>query len=106
MTTTRTPIKRGKKIRITPEVLEAYKLARKLHDASDVDEWGQRSDECRAASNELQRLLGLEDGWDVPVLDTVGADEVPECFLKWADYAATWPKAVELRRELERLSQQ
>ena len=40
--------------------------------------------------------------YEAQVLDTIGADEVPECFLCWADYAATWPKAVEIRRDLER----
>ena len=67
MTTTRTPIPRNKRLRITPEAVEAYKRAKQLYIASDVDEWGLRSDECRAASNDLQRILGLEDGWDPPV---------------------------------------
>ena len=53
------------------------------------------------ACSDLQSLVGLDPS-EANVLDTIGADEVPECFLVWKDYAASWPKAVEIRRELER----
>jgi hypothetical protein len=106
--TTRTPIKRGSKPRITPEALEAYRHALNLYNNPKVDDWKEDGG-CRRqyleARSDLQSLVGL-DGSDANILDTIGADEVPQCFLIWKDYAASWPQAVEIRRELGRLSQQ
>jgi hypothetical protein len=85
-------------------VIAAYQLALKLNNDPKVDEWetdGGCHREYLDACSDLQILLGRL-GWEAQVLDTIGADEVPECFLSWPDYAATWPKAVEIRQELER----
>jgi hypothetical protein len=105
MTTTRTPIKRKSKLnRITPESLEAYKRARKLYDTSKVDEWGQLSDQCRAACSDLHAILG-RDACDRDIMDTIGVEEMPtkipyDCW--WTP--ETWEEAVAIRRELERLT--
>jgi len=108
MTTTRRPIARNRKPRITPEAIEAYRRALKLYNHPKVDEWeedGGCHREYLNALGDLQSLVGL-DGSEANVLDTIGADTVPQRFLVWKDLAASWPKAVEIRRELERLSEQ
>ena len=103
MTTNRTLINRRRKPRITEETVAAYQHALKLHrdpkhnNLKSYDSSREYLDAC----SELHSLLGLLP-YEAQVLDTIGADEVPECFLCWADYAATWPKAVEIRRDLER----
>jgi hypothetical protein len=106
MTTTRTPIKRGRKLRITPEAIEAYKFARKLYDTSKVDEWGLRSDQCRAACSDLHTVLG-RNACDRDIMDTIGLEEMPtvipyDCWWVQED----WDEAIAIRRELERLCEQ
>jgi hypothetical protein len=96
MTTTRTPIARVRKARLaSPEVLDAYRRARKLYDTSKIDEWGCLSDQCRAARNELHELLG-RTCCDVDILDTIDCNRV------WNETAAEFAMAVEIRQELER----
>jgi hypothetical protein len=105
MPTTRKPIARYRKPRITPEAIEAYRRALKLHNDPKVDEWeedGGCHREYLNACSDLQSLLGHDDS-EAELLDTIGADEVPQSFLVWPDFAASWPKAVEIRQELERL---
>ena len=74
MTTTRTPISRSKKARITPEVIAAYRYALKLHNNPKVDEWeadGGCHREYLEAGYELGRVLGRESA-DEQILDTIG----------------------------------
>ena len=103
MTTTRTPINCRKKAGITPEAVAAYQYALKLHNdpKHNNPKTYDYSREYLDATSDLQILLGRLP-WETQVLDTIGADEVSECFLSWSDFAATWPKAVEIRQELER----
>src|SRR5215216_3933826 len=100
MTTTRKPISRNRRIRITPEALEAYKRARKLYDASKVDEWGQLSDQCRTACSELHALLG-RTACDLDIMDTIGFDELPTelPYRPWND--DDWLDSFAIRLELE-----
>ena len=101
MVTMRTPIAPGKRLRITPEALEAYKRARRLYDAATVDQWGRLPEQCRDACRELHELLGCARD----IMDTIGLEKMPteipyDCW--WA--RDEWDEAVAIRRELERLA--
>ncbi|MDE5440524.1 hypothetical protein GWG65_03475 [Bradyrhizobium sp. CSA207] len=100
MTTTRTPINRGRKLRITPEILEAYKRARKLYDTSKIDEWGLLSDQCRAACGYLHVLLG-RTACDLDIFDTIGCEAEGR---SWNEKPEQFADALAVRRELERLA--
>jgi hypothetical protein len=102
MTTNRTPINRKAKLgRVTPEVLAAYRHARKLYDTSPVDKWGQRSPECNAARLYLHELLG-RNACDMDILETIGEEgPTPEHY--WPTQFEFWEGAAAIRRELERL---
>ena len=83
---------------VTPEALEAYKRARRLHDTSKIDEWGCRSDQCTAARSELHELLG-RTACNMDILDTIGCDR------SWNEEPEEFAAALAIRQELERLSQ-
>jgi hypothetical protein len=110
MTTNRTPIHRGKKIRITPEVIAAYRRALKLHNHPKIEEYeedgrGGRRREYYDACYELHSLLGRESG-DEQILDTIGDDDVDNpptgIYAPWD--LESWKEAVAIRLELERLT--
>lgn len=71
MPTVRTPLRRGVRVKLTPQVIEAYRHARKLCDASDLDRWGCRSDASNLAQTELHEMLGRGAG-DLDIMDTIG----------------------------------
>ena len=106
MTTTRTPINRSKKSRITPEVIAAYKRALALHnDPKHCDDKAyEYSREYYDACYELQCLLGRESG-DEQILHTIGDDDINEVptgiYAPWD--VESWKEAVVIRLELERL---
>ena len=104
MTTRRTLISRRRKVRITPEALSQYILARKLYDTSKVDEWGMLSVQCREACSLLHELLGRTAG-ELDVLDTIGCETVPTemPYKPWND--EDWEHSAASRRELERLAE-
>jgi hypothetical protein len=106
MATNRTRLKRRVLTRITPEVVDAFQRAiavqhiyrRHLRDSS-----ASRCRECKeyvAATHELHRLLDLPP-WHESPLDAVG--EMPAYMRANPSLCvtATWPQAVELRRQLE-----
>jgi hypothetical protein len=109
MVTTRTPIKRGKHARITPEVIEAYRHARALHNNPKArEEWeseGGRRREYLDTCSLLHDLLGRQT-WDEQILDTIGQDDIED--VPTGAYAPfdipSWKEAVTIRLELERLS--
>jgi hypothetical protein len=98
MPTNRTPINRSRRSsRITPEVLAAYKLARKLYDESNVDKWGQRSEQCNRACSRLHDLLS-RSCCDIDIFDTIGCEEAGR---SWNEEPEEFAAALEIRRELE-----
>jgi hypothetical protein len=105
MTTTRTPIRRGKRIKITPEVIAAYRRALKLtRDPKHCDHKDyEYSREYYDACGELHELLGRDPG-DTQVLDTLGFDKLPTelPYKPWC--VESWEEAFVIRLELERLS--
>jgi hypothetical protein len=87
MATTRTPISRNKKTKITPEVIAAYIKAR------DGD-----GDACL----ELDQLLGRQL-WEVSIADTIGLDAPPGWMvLRQPKRISDWHKAHDIRVELDR----
>lgn len=107
MTTTRTPISRSKNVRITPEVIAAYRYALKLRNNPKIDEWeadGGCHREYLEARYELGRLLGRVSA-DEQILDTIGQDDPEDVPTRicapWN--VESWKEAIAIRHELERL---
>jgi hypothetical protein len=102
MNTTRTPIRRGgRKGRITPEAVAAYRLARAIDDLPPPDDPEEKERQTRAfyaATEDLRRAL-RQEVWELEVFDTLGdppsrdgEEKIPE-----------WHRVRDIRRELERL---
>jgi hypothetical protein len=98
MPTNRLPLNRKSRTgRITPQVLEAYRVARKLFDESDIDQWGGRSERCNEARSRLHDLLG-RTCCDIDILDTIGCEEAGR---SWGEEPEEFQAALAIRRELE-----
>jgi hypothetical protein len=95
MPTNRIPINRKSRTgRITDEVLEAYRVARKLYDESAIDEWGGRSEQCNQACSRLHDLLGGISG-DIDVISDTNN------YIKGWGTPEEFQAALAIRRELE-----
>lgn len=96
MPTTRTPIRRGRSGKFTPEVIELYRQLREIHDADDADLWAE-SYELRL---KLKQLLNRREPWLNDIFWTIGGDE--QC-VHSPDSAAhdDWPTALAIRQALD-----
>jgi hypothetical protein len=98
MPTNRTPINRNRRSsRITEEILQAYRVARRLYDESAIDQWGQRSEQCNQACSRLHDLLS-RSCCDIDIFDTIGCEQVGR---SWNEEPEEFQAALEIRRELE-----
>ena len=104
MATTRTPISRPTRARITPEAVMLYRqLVALLDDPDAVDQWEETGGKRRAVldiSSELQRRLGRQL-WEACVDDTIGSDEPPEWMVTQPDRVDDWSEARSLRVALD-----
>jgi hypothetical protein len=99
MATTRTPIKRSTRSRITPEAIAVYKRARDLLDNHDIEKWeekGGRRAEFIDASEQLDSLLDRKP-WQTSIIDCVGEETAPD----YVSEASDWPGARALLNALE-----
>jgi hypothetical protein len=108
MVTTRTPIRRRNGGGITPEAIDAYRIARKLYDHPKSDIWEEQGGCKRAyydACNHLHTALGRKP-WQATVFSTIGADELPGWVVKMGSFRVKdWERARDIRIELERLTE-
>jgi hypothetical protein len=93
----RRPKKRA--MQITDEAIAAFKTCEEIASAGlaeALEDEGGRRDEYLTASRSLHRELSLRP-WEASPLDVLDEGSCP-----WEGnlYAASWPKAQELRREL------
>jgi len=97
MPTTRTPIPRSTKYRITPEMVALFRRAREIEAADNHNFWeaeGGRKREWYDISVELHAMLGRKL-WQTDVIDA-DSDTPPD----WVD-ADDWGEAREIRRKLD-----
>jgi len=99
--TTRRPLKPGKKLKATPELVALFVkgVALREHSREWEDQGGKRReylDTCRA----MRAALGRKP-WEAQILDTVGYDKPPS-WMTDADHIADWLRARDIGRELER----
>jgi hypothetical protein len=92
VSTKRRPRQRGKRLRITPEMIRLFALAREIHGG---DGYRKREREYLDACEALHAALGREL-WAIDIVDTIGSDMPPA-----HETAEHWAEAVEIRRALE-----
>ena len=97
MSTTRTPINRPPKSRITAEAVEVYRKAREIFDA--FDNRLEAASATRELRLELNRLLGRNKPWLVGIFDTVDVDRPPPYERHRVE---DWHEAHEIRLALDR----
>jgi|SRR5882724_2725630 len=100
MVTTRTPINRVSKSRITPECVEQFRIAKAIYDSNQENEWEEMGGQRRAfldACVALHTLLRRKP-WQTDVVDTLGHDTLPDYKVNEED----WRAARQIRIELER----
>lgn len=107
MPTNRVPINRRRNRKINAAAIDAFKRCRAIIDAGLDEAWeeeGGRRRECLEAQQALRMALNLPP-WAVSPADP-GLDGPMPDYMRYQSAGATWPAALELRRELEAAARQ
>ena len=88
--------------RFTPEIVALFARIEEIRNAGDDREWepdGRRR-EFLDAEHELRYGLGFAGHSVMPTDDELARGEPMPAYMAWLCSGETWPKAVELRRQL------